>query len=292
MITLARGGGRFLSKGLPWHWGPGFSPVHRPRAMTAVWSTRANMATAARASTPWAGARPASPRVSTASVFRFIGVTATEVMLWVSAPKAVIRFTAAQAISTPRRPCAGLGTFCLLAISPAPAIPSISHSPESLSSPNRSLNTMARDLAHAAGSPVYPYNVGYGPFTGALPYPESYFAPLHRSRGKRIIRRGQCSLSVRDRQCRSSSRSGDRRAAVVDVDGVRGMKVTRVYPGTAAEKAGLKPGDVIRSINGYRTEQPGNLAWIIVNAAPGKVLKINVRTAADGKEQTITAQLP
>ena len=153
--------------------------------------------------------------------------------------------------------------------------------------------TMGRDLAHAAGSPVYPYNVGYGPFTGALPYPESFFAPYTAAAAASGSSAGVTAPSP------SATANADRvrdlgidEEPVVDVDGVRGMKVSRVYPGTAAEKAGLKPGDVIRSINGYRTEQPGNLAWIIVNAAPGKVLKINVRTAADGKEQTITAQLP
>ena len=57
------------------------------------------------------------------------------------------------------------------------------------------------------------------------------------------------------------------------------MKVSKVYPGTAAEKGGLRVGDVIRSINGYLTEQPGNLAWIIATAAPDKVLKIDVRGA-------------
>ena len=36
----------------------------------------------------------------------------------------------------------------------------------------------------------------------------------------------------------------------------------------------------------------GNLAWVIANAAPNNVLKMNVRTASDGKEYTITAQLP
>ena len=59
---------------------------------------------------------------------------------------------------------------------------------------------------------------------------------------------------------------------VVDPDGVRGVRVSNVYPGTAAEKAGLQPGDVIHSINGYRTEHRGNLAWIIANASPDKVL--------------------
>ena len=70
------------------------------------------------------------------------------------------------------------------------------------------------------------------------------------------------------------------------------MKVANVYPGTAAEKAGLKGGDVIHSINGYMTEQRGNLAWIIANAAPNNILKMNVLTQKDGKEYTVTAQIP
>jgi S1-C subfamily serine protease len=70
------------------------------------------------------------------------------------------------------------------------------------------------------------------------------------------------------------------------------MKVSKVYPGGPAEKAGLKPGDLIRSVNGYLTVKPGNLTWIIANRAPGKVLKIIVHAAPDGNEQTVTVQLP
>ena len=70
------------------------------------------------------------------------------------------------------------------------------------------------------------------------------------------------------------------------------MKVANVYPGTAAEKAGVQVGDVIHSINGYVTEQRGNLAWIIANAAPDNTLKMNVLTLKDGKEHTVTAQIP
>src|ERR1700733_13207628 len=43
-------------------------------------------------------------------------------------------------------------------------------------------------------------------------------------------------------------------------DGAKAMKVSKVFPGTAAEKAGLQAGDVIRSVNGYLTEQRGTLA--------------------------------
>jgi hypothetical protein len=32
-------------------------------------------------------------------------------------------------------------------------------------------------LGHADGGAAYPYNVGYGPFTGSRNYPESFFAP-------------------------------------------------------------------------------------------------------------------
>jgi hypothetical protein len=37
--------------------------------------------------------------------------------------------------------------------------------------------TEPRDIDHARGAPVYPYNVGFGPYTGARPYPETLFAP-------------------------------------------------------------------------------------------------------------------
>ncbi len=79
---------------------------------------------------------------------------------------------------------------------------------------------------------------------------------------------------------------------VVNANGTGGIKVTKVHPGTAAEKAGLHVGDIIYSVNGYLTTQRGNLAWIIAKAAPGNILNMKVRTATDGKEQTIKAQLP
>ena len=78
----------------------------------------------------------------------------------------------------------------------------------------------------------------------------------------------------------------------VDTAGRKGMKVVTVYPGTPAAKAGLEIGDVIRSINGYQTERRGNLAWIIANAASNNLLKMNVQKIRDGREYTVTAQLP
>ena len=79
---------------------------------------------------------------------------------------------------------------------------------------------------------------------------------------------------------------------VVDASGRKGMKVARVYPGTPAERAGLEPGDVIYSINGFLIERRGNLAWIIANSAANNVLKMDVRTIRDDQEHTVTAQTP
>jgi PDZ domain len=79
---------------------------------------------------------------------------------------------------------------------------------------------------------------------------------------------------------------------MVGSDGSKAIKISNVYPNTAAEKAGLKVGDVLRSVNGYLTEQRGNLAWIIANASPNNELKLNVQTAKDGQTHQIVATLP
>ena len=69
------------------------------------------------------------------------------------------------------------------------------------------------------------------------------------------------------------------------------MKITNVYADTGAANAGLQIGDVLISVNGYLTEQRGNLAWIIANATPGNDLKLVVRTVKDGKDHTVMATI-
>jgi hypothetical protein len=78
---------------------------------------------------------------------------------------------------------------------------------------------------------------------------------------------------------------------VVEPDGQRAMRVARIYPGTAAEEAGLQVGDVIRSANGYLTQVPGNLEWIMGNAAADNILKLTVHSASDGHERMIQAKV-
>ena len=49
---------------------------------------------------------------------------------------------------------------------------------------------------------------------------------------------------------------------------------------------------MIRSVNGYLTEQPGNLTWILINAAPDNVLTFNILAAKDGEIRFLTAPRP
>jgi 5'-3' exoribonuclease 2 len=140
------------------------------------------------------------------------------------------------------------------------------------------------------GYPYYGYGSGYGygyPYSGTvyadptagLGYSAAYVAP-------------GAANAVTTQAGGQGRYLGIDEEPVVGAGGQRGMKVTKVYPGTAAEKSALQVGDVIHSINGYLTEQRGNLAWIIANATPNNVLQMNVRTVRDGQEHAITAQLP
>ena len=69
------------------------------------------------------------------------------------------------------------------------------------------------------------------------------------------------------------------------------IQVTRVHPGSPAERAGLKAGDTIVSANGYLTQDPGNLAWIINHHAPNGVVSLNIRKVANGQDATVNATL-
>ena len=163
---------------------------------------------------------------------------------------------------------------------------------------------------------VYPGR-DFGSFTGALPYPETLFAPYTFAAASTGSSGAEGEAKpVRPPYTPPAARSGAPSPSlspaigapipmhaparylgideepVVDNEGVRGIKVSKVYPGSAAEKAGLHEGDIIHSINGYLTTEHGNLAWIIAVATPNNVLKMTVRSQSDGKIHTILAELP
>ncbi|HRO27167.1 MAG TPA: PDZ domain-containing protein, partial [Luteimonas sp.] len=63
-----------------------------------------------------------------------------------------------------------------------------------------------------------------------------------------------------------------------------GALVSEVVPGSAAEKAGIVPGDVIRSADGVVIRQPGDLPPIVGNKVPGTKMKITV--FREGRERS------
>ena len=158
---------------------------------------------------------------------------------------------------------------------------------------------------------------GYGPFTGAAPDAEARFAPFTARAAA-----GAASMRPTPSRPRLPAPSGSSGAVTpptpatnpaagavpqpprarqflgieaepaVDSGGVQGMRITKVNPGSAAARVGLHEGDVIRSINDYATQLQGNLEWIYVNAAPNNTLRMKVFTASDGKEHTLTTQIP
>jgi hypothetical protein len=133
----------------------------------------------------------------------------------------------------------------------------------------------------------------YGAYTGALPYPDGFFSPFTAAAA---AGRGGAAGSSRPGAAGGTTPTarefGIDEELVVDVGGTLAVKVLRVYPGTAAEEAGLQVGDIILSVNGYLTERPGHLGWIMANAARDNALTMNVRKASDGKTRTITARVP
>jgi hypothetical protein len=149
----------------------------------------------------------------------------------------------------------------------------------------------------------------FGGYTGALPYPDSAFAPFTSEASGALLEMnptGPTPIIIPtpnrrpDEPLNPSSRNDDTRGVaprdrdlgfdqepIGGIDHRRGMKVVRVYPGSEAEKAGLRVGDVIRSINDYTNTEPGNLPWVILHAAPDHILKMAVQAPNQTDERTV-----
>jgi len=78
-------------------------------------------------------------------------------------------------------------------------------------------------------------------------------------------------------------------AESLDLKQVGGAIVLNVTPGSAADQAGMKRGDVIRSFNGQPVQDTNSLRNRVADAAPGS--SANVVVVRDGSEQTLTVKL-
>jgi serine protease Do len=70
---------------------------------------------------------------------------------------------------------------------------------------------------------------------------------------------------------------------------VRGVLVNAVTPGSPADRAGLKTGDVIVALNGQSTNNPNELRNRIASAAPGT--QVTLRVFRDGTEREVKTTL-
>jgi serine protease Do len=73
------------------------------------------------------------------------------------------------------------------------------------------------------------------------------------------------------------------------LDTPEGALVSNVDPGSPAEKAGLKAGDVIRKVDGHTIVSSGDLPSLIGQSAPGTVVSLDVWH--DGKSEQLSAKL-
>ena len=80
--------------------------------------------------------------------------------------------------------------------------------------------------------------------------------------------------------------------AVVDPEGRTGIQVMSVATGSPAHLAGLEPGDVILSANGYATEDVGTLPWLVKSSEPNGALRLTIRNVRNGEIIGRTAQIP
>jgi serine protease Do len=78
-------------------------------------------------------------------------------------------------------------------------------------------------------------------------------------------------------------------AKSLELKDTKGILVSNVRPGSAAEKAGIKNGDIITAINGEKIEDGNVLRNKVASTLPGTEIKLTV--LRDGKEQEMTAKL-
>lgn len=95
------------------------------------------------------------------------------------------------------------------------------------------------------------------------------------------VRRGQLGIAV--------VRPNSDAAKELGIKENKGLVVAQVQPGGAAERAGLKTGDVIISFNGVEEIDPNVFRNQVASTAPGSEVTLTI--LRDGREQRVSARL-
>ncbi len=95
------------------------------------------------------------------------------------------------------------------------------------------------------------------------------------------VRRGQLGVNIQN--------ITEDVAKSLDLKDTKGVLVSNVRPGSAADKAGIKRGDIITAINGEKVEDGNVLRNKVAGTLPGTDIKLTV--FRDGQEQEFVAKL-
>jgi S1-C subfamily serine protease len=76
-------------------------------------------------------------------------------------------------------------------------------------------------------------------------------------------------------------------AEALGLKAARGALVVRTVEGGPADKAGLKPGEVITAVNGISVEHPDALGYRLTTAGLGKKAELTVQTSDGQKQMTL-----
>ncbi len=142
----------------------------------------------------------------------------------------------------------------------------------------------------------------FGCYTGSLPYSETLFAPFATaaatgslsgvpSASTGLPARDAVPLPPHDEPADPARVLGVSANPTSILGEPGGLMLSQVDPGSRAEKAGLRAGDVIRTINDRTASTREVLARSIAEAA-GRSLKLRFRSSLDGQDREITILIP
>ena len=95
------------------------------------------------------------------------------------------------------------------------------------------------------------------------------------------VRRGQLGIAA--------VKLNSQPAKDLGITETKGVAVAQVQPGSAADQAGLKRGDVITAFNGIEVTEPNVFRNLVASTAPGTDVTLTIRR--DGRDQQVQARL-